>query len=73
MNTKMTSQKIHLVIGIASACLIIIFTLQNAEVVPVRFLFWKVEMSRVILILVLLLVGFGAAQIGVRAQLFLIL
>lgn len=63
MNTKISTHKLHLAIGIISACVIVLFTLQNAEVVPVRFLFWKLEMSRVILILVLLLAGFVAGYI----------
>ena len=63
MKTKTPSRKIHLALGVISACLIVIFTMQNAEVVPVRFLFWKVEMSRVILILLLVLVGFVAGYV----------
>ena len=58
MNTKTPTQKLHLAIGITSTILILVFILQNTEVVTVNFLFWKIEMSRVILILVLLLVGF---------------
>lgn len=58
MNTKTPTQKLHLAIGITSTILIFVFILQNTEVVTVNFLFWKLEMSRVILILVLLLVGF---------------
>lgn len=37
--------------------LIALFTLQNTSVVDVRFLFWTLAMSRVLLILVLLAVG----------------
>ncbi len=33
------------------AALIIIFSLQNAEITDVDFLFWKVSMSRVLIIL----------------------
>ncbi|MDT8452979.1 MAG: lipopolysaccharide assembly protein LapA domain-containing protein [Gammaproteobacteria bacterium] len=58
MNTKTPTQKLHLAIGIISTIFILVFILQNTEVVTVNFLFWKIEMSRVILILVLLLVGF---------------
>ncbi len=31
--------------------LIVIFSLQNAEVIDVKFLFWKVSVSRVLIIL----------------------
>lgn len=58
MNTKTPTQKLHLAIGIISTIFILVFILQNTEVVTVNFLFWKIAMSRVILILVLLLVGF---------------
>lgn len=58
MNTKSHSQKFHLSIGLISLITIVIFTLQNSEVVTVSFLFWKLEMSRVILILIVLLIGF---------------
>ncbi len=58
MNTKTPTQKLHLAIGIISTVFILVFILQNTEVVTVSFLIWKLEMSRVIFILVLLLVGF---------------
>ncbi len=58
MNAKTPTQKLHLAIGIISTIFILVFILQNTEVVTVNFFFWKLEMSRVILILVLLLVGF---------------
>lgn len=35
----------------------VIFVLQNTEVVGIRFLFWTLSMSRVLLILLLLAVG----------------
>ena len=37
--------------------LVVVFTLQNTQVVEVRFLFWKLGMSRVLLIFLLLAVG----------------
>jgi putative membrane protein len=36
---------------------VVLFTLQNTQVVEVRFLFWKLGMSRVLLIFLLLAVG----------------
>jgi len=37
--------------------IVVIFALQNTHVVDVRFLFWSVSMSQILLILGLLLVG----------------
>jgi putative membrane protein len=37
--------------------LIVLFTLQNTQVVEVRLLFWKLSMSRVLLIFLLLVAG----------------
>lgn len=39
------------------ALLLVVFTAQNAEVVEIRFLFWKLEMSRAIVL-------FGVGGIG---------
>lgn len=38
--------------------LLVVFVLQNAEVVAVRLLFWDVSMSRAILILITTIAGF---------------
>lgn len=40
--------------------LLLIIILQNSQVVTLRLLFWKLEMSRIILMPLLLLIGFGA-------------
>ena len=37
--------------------LVVIFTLQNTDVAPVRFLFWKFNTSRALLIAVTLAIG----------------
>lgn len=58
MNSTGISHRIRLTLGVISVFILVIFMLQNAEVVSVRFLFWTLEMSRVILILALLLAGF---------------
>lgn len=39
------------VMAILFAAVIIIFSLQNAEVTDVDFLFWKISMSKVLIIL----------------------
>ena len=43
--------------------LALIFTLQNAEVVSVRFLFWEFSMSRVILLFLVFVFGVIAGWI----------
>jgi len=50
MNTKMY-------ISLALLLLIVIFTVQNAAVVAVSFLFWKLEISRALLIFFVLIIG----------------
>ncbi len=44
---------IFIILGI----LILIFLLQNTQIVSVQFLFWNFQMSRIILIALILLVG----------------
>jgi uncharacterized integral membrane protein len=50
MNKKRTGILILLAV-------VAVFALQNTSVVDVRFLFWTVSMSRILLVLVLLAVG----------------
>lgn len=47
----------RLIIGITLTLLVVVFTLQNTEVVTVNFLLWRFSLSRVVLIFVLLLAG----------------
>jgi len=49
--------KAKLILGAVLISLALVFTLQNTQVVEVRFLFWKLSMSQVLLIFLLLLVG----------------
>lgn len=58
MSKKTFLEKYHLPIWLISVSLIVIFIFQNAEIVSINFLFWKLEMSRIIMILMLLVVGF---------------
>ena len=58
MNNKSTSQKFHISLGIIGIIFIVVFTLQNTEVVTISFLFWKLQMSRVVMILAMFLIGF---------------
>jgi putative membrane protein len=39
------------ILALLFATLIVIFSLQNSEVTPVKFLTWEIEMSRVLVIL----------------------
>jgi len=70
MNKKMITKKYHLTIGILSIFFIIILVLQNSEIVTVNLLFWKLEISRIVLILGVLLIGFVLGYIfhGVRKK-----
>ena len=46
-----------LIISLVLLALVVLFTLQNTQVVEVRLLFWTLSMSRVLLIFLLLAVG----------------
>ena len=58
MNNKALLEKYHIIIAVLGIFFIIIFTLQNSETVSINLLFWKMEMSRVVLILAVLIIGF---------------
>lgn len=49
--------KLKTALAIVFASLVIIFSLQNAEVTDVKFLFWKLSISRVLIILGSFVVG----------------
>lgn len=48
--------------------LILLLVIQNTDVVSVRFLFWEVSMSRVILILLSALAGFVSGYLVARIR-----
>lgn len=50
--------KFKTILALIFATVIVVFSLQNVEVTDVRFLFWKLSMSRVLIIL-------GSFAIGV--------
>jgi lipopolysaccharide assembly protein A len=50
-------RQFHLTLGIFGIVLVVIITLQNAEVVSLNFLIWQIQMSRIILILATLIIG----------------
>lgn len=43
--------KLKTILAILFATIIVIFSIQNVEVTEVKFLFWKLSMSRVLIIL----------------------
>ncbi|WP_111706876.1 lipopolysaccharide assembly protein LapA domain-containing protein [Lutibacter citreus] len=49
--------KTKTIIAILFISLIIIFSLQNAEITDVKFLFWKISISRVLVILGSFVIG----------------
>lgn len=44
---------------LAAGILLLIFVLQNMTVVEIRFLFWQFSVSRAIMIILLLIIGFA--------------
>ena len=51
--------KLKLAVAAFVAFLLVIFTAQNYQVVELRFLFWKLEMSRAVMITALFFGGFS--------------
>jgi uncharacterized integral membrane protein len=51
-------RKLKIILTAALALLLLILTVQNREVVAVSLLFWKFEMSRVVLIVLTTVTGF---------------
>jgi uncharacterized integral membrane protein len=45
------------IVALILLALFIIVSLQNVEVIPVRFLFWKMEISKLLLLIITLVVG----------------
>ncbi len=59
----MTPKRIaFLVLGL----LMVTFIIQNAEAVPVRFLFWTMTISRSIVLLITFALGFGVGLVSGR-------
>ncbi|KAF0122828.1 MAG: hypothetical protein FD151_591 [bacterium] len=49
--------KAKTIIILVLVALLVIFLLQNTEVIEVRFLFWQISMSRIVLLFSTLIVG----------------
>jgi uncharacterized integral membrane protein len=56
--------KFRTIVGLIFAAIIVVFSLQNAEVIDVKFFFWKLSISRVLVIL-------GSFAIGVLVGILL--
>ncbi len=56
--------KAKLAVGGVLLLFVIVFTLQNAEVVSIRFLFWGFSMSRVILLFLVFVLGAAVGWIA---------
>jgi len=50
---------VKLIIALGFIALLSIFIIQNSDVVALQFLFWKIEMSRALMFVFLLLLGTG--------------
>ena len=51
------------ILALSLICLCIVFIVQNIAVVQITFLFWTLEISRVVLLLLVLLIGLIAGWI----------
>jgi lipopolysaccharide assembly protein A len=51
--------KLKYIIALIVLMLAVVIMVQNAQVVTLRFLFWKVSVSRIVLLLFTLLIGFA--------------
>ena len=58
--------KVKLAIAVAAAILILVFLLQNTQVVTLRLYFWKVSMSQIILIPLTAIIGFVLGFIAAK-------
>lgn len=61
--------KAKYIIMLISGILIFFVLLQNTQVVSIRFLFWKLSMSRIIMLPLLMVVGFiGGFFVGRKTK-----
>ena len=51
--------KVKSIIIIVLAIIALILIVQNTEVVPIQLLLWRIWMSRIVLIILMLAIGFG--------------
>lgn len=58
--------KVKTILILVLAVLALVIIVQNTEVVPIQILLWQLLMSRIILILLLLVIGFAIGFILAR-------
>ncbi|MDH5764136.1 MAG: LapA family protein [Nitrospinota bacterium] len=51
------SNNLKMYAGLGLLILVVLFTLQNTETVPISFLFWEFRISRVLMILLIFVIG----------------
>ncbi len=51
------SMKFKVIFSVVIAALVVIFIIQNVAVVDIKFLFWKLSMSRSLMMFFLIIVG----------------
>lgn len=59
-------EKLRVVLWFTIFGLVIVFTVQNVQPVPVKFLMWEFSMSRAILITLLVAIGFVGGWLTAR-------
>lgn len=59
-----TANKVKLAATVAAVILVIIVILQNMEPATTRLLFATIEMPRAVLLIITLLIGFGAGMLS---------
>ena len=50
-------KNIKIYAGLGLLILVVLFTLQNTETVPISFLFWEFRISRALMILMIFVIG----------------
>jgi len=51
------SMKFKIILSLVVAALVVIFIVQNVAVVDIKFLFWKLSMSRSLMMFFLIIIG----------------
>ena len=67
---KMGAKSMKFIVGIIIGVLVIIFMVQNVEVVDITFLAWTMHLPRAIMILIVFVLGIGVGYVarGLRAR-----
>lgn len=57
MTKTKTMQQTKFILGVALLVLLVIFTAQNTEIVTITFFFWKLSISRALMVFFVLAIG----------------